>query len=244
MRPRRLQAAAWTKGNWVEMGRVGKRTAALLALGALVTIATDAHPLRVAAQAAAQPAHPGPVFGAGSGPIDISADELEVVNTENRAVWKGNVEAIQGMDRLRTPLLTVFFAKSNPAPGAAGAPPPPPPKPASTSASGGLTGNFGSIQRMEAEGPVYYVTPTQNARGDHATYEAASNTIVMTGNVVVVQDKNVVQGDKLTIDTVTNHSVMVSNAQSRTQKRVRGVFYQAQNQTSQSGAGTAPAAKP
>jgi lipopolysaccharide export system protein LptA len=97
---------------------------------------------------------------------------------------------------------------------------------------------------MEAEGPVYYVTPQQNARGDHATYDAPTNTIVMTGNVVVVQDKNVVQGDRLTIDTVTNHSVMVSNAASRAQKRVRGVFYQAPNAQQPGGAAPAPAAKP
>jgi lipopolysaccharide export system protein LptA len=209
------------------MGRLVKRTAALLALGALVTAVADARPLPVAAQAAARPA---PIFGAGSGPIDISADELEVVNAENRAVWKGNVEAIQGTNRLRAPLLTVYFAKSTPAPGA-------PPAPASAAAApGGLGAGFGSIQRMEAEGPVYYVTQQQNARGDHATYEAAANQIVMTGNVVLVQDKNVVQGDRLTIDTQTNHSTLVSTAPGRGQKRVRGVFYQGQN--------PAPAAKP
>ena len=221
------------------MERLVKRTAALAALGALVTAAAVMPSGHAAAQAPA-PAHPAPIFGAGSGPIDISADELEVVNAENRAVWKGNVEAIQGMNRLRTPLLTVFFAKTAPAPGAA---------PASAPATpGGLGAGFGSIQRMEAEGPVYYVTPQQNARGDHATYEAALNQIVMTGNVVLVQDKNVVQGDRLTIDTVTNHSTLVSNAQTRAGKRVRGVFYQAQTQ--QAGGATsaakpsAPAAKP
>ncbi|HTK36041.1 MAG TPA: LptA/OstA family protein [Caulobacteraceae bacterium] len=206
------------------MRRLVKRTAALLALGALVTAVADARPLPAAAQAAARPA---PIFGAGSGPIDISADELEVVNSENRAVWKGNVEAIQGTNRLRAPLLTVYFAKSSAPPGAA---------PASGAAPGGLGAGFGSIQRMEAEGPVYYVTQQQNARGDHATYEAAANQIVMTGNVVLVQDKNVVQGDRLTIDTVTNHSTLVSTTPGRGQKRVRGVFYQGQN--------AAPAAKP
>ncbi len=59
---------------------------------------------------------------------------------------------------------------------------------------------------MEADGPVYYTTPQQTARGDHATYDAASNLIVMTGNVVLVQDKNVVQGERLVVDTDTNHS--------------------------------------
>jgi lipopolysaccharide export system protein LptA len=66
--------------------------------------------------------------------------------------------------------------------------------------------------------------------------------MVLTGNVVLVQDKNVVQGDKLTIDTKTNHSTLVSNAQGRgAGKRVRGVFYPSQNTAQNQGA---PAARP
>jgi lipopolysaccharide export system protein LptA len=204
--------------------------AALLALAALGLAAPAMH----AVAADQPPAHNTPVFGSGNGPVDISADEVEVLNTENKAIWRGSVEAIQNQNRLRTPQLTVFFAKSANAPASAGAP------------GGGLGAGFGSIQRMEAEGPVYYVTPSQNARGDHATYDAATNTIVMTGNVVLVQDKNVVQGDKLTIDTQTNHSVLVSNNTSRAQKRVRGVFYQAQNNQQQGAAkpAAAPASRP
>ena len=202
---------------------------ALVALGALAAALTAVPAQHVLAQA---PARPAPMFGAGSGPIDISADEFELFNTENRAVYRGSVEAIQGMDRLRTPQLTVYFAKTNPAPGA----------PAPATAPGGLGAGFGSVQRLEAEGPVYFVTPTQNARGDHASFDAAAKQVVMTGNVVLVQDKNVMQGDKLTVDTQTNHSVLVSNTQSRAQKRVRGVFYQAQ--TPPAGGGAAPAAKP
>ena len=99
---------------------------------------------------------------------------------------------------------------------------------------------------MEADGPVYYVTPQQNARGDHATYTAADNSMVLTGNVVLVQDKNVMQGDKLTVDTKTNHAVLVSNNRGATAgKRVRGVFYPSQNQNGAAPASTPdPAARP
>lgn len=207
------------------MAVFGKSVATLLVLGAAALAAGAGAQRPALAQAASGPG----VFGANNGPIDITADQLEVIDAENRAVWKGNVEAIQGTNRMRSPLLNVIFAKSNgggsKTPGAPGA-------------------GWGAIQRMEAEGPVYYVTPQQNARGDHATYEADSNTIVMTGNVVLVQDKNVVQGDKLTIDTKTNHSVLVSNAQGRNNpRRVRGVFYPNQNQN-QAGASAAPSTTP
>ena len=203
------------------MVRFCRRTAALFVLGSAVFALTQLPPLQGAARAAA------PTLGAGNGPIDITADQLEVVDAENRAVWRGNVEAIQGTSRLRSPSLTIYFAKA--APGAA----------ASSGPAPGL--GWGQIQRMEADGPVYYVTPQQNARGDHATYDAATNTIVMTGNVVLVQDKNVVQGDHLEINTLTNHSTLISNPQGP-RKRVRGVFYS--NQASQQGAASAPVAKP
>ena len=172
----------------------------------------------------------GPLSGSG-GPIDITADELEVVDANKQATWKGNVEAKQGESRMRTPILNVFFAQRE------GAPAQP--------ASGGVAGqNWGQIQRMEAEGPVYYVTPTQTARGDHGTYIAATDTITLTGNVVVAQDKNVLQGEKLVIETKTGKSTMVSSATGRNASgRVRGVFYP-NNNNAAAGQGAPPAAAP
>ena len=167
----------------------------------------------VAAAQAAPAATRGGPFGSGSAPIDISADELEVRDAENRAIWRGSVEAIQGQNRLRAPTLSIFYASR----GSGGAAVP------------GGTG--GEIQRMEADGPVYYVTPQQNARGDHAVYDAASSTVTMTGNVVLVQDKNVVQGQRLVIDTQTNKATLVATNTGRgATGRVRGVFYPSQAQ--------------
>jgi lipopolysaccharide export system protein LptA len=144
-------------------------------------------------------------------------------------VYTGNVEAIQGTDRLRTPKLTIFWAKKEGQPA----------KPAPAAAGAAAGDDMGKIERMEAEGTVYFSTPTQNARGDHATYLAAPDTVTMIGNVVLVQDKNVSTGDKLVIDRKTDHSVLYANAG---QKRVRGVFYQ-QDQGASPTSG-APAAKP
>jgi lipopolysaccharide export system protein LptA len=186
-------------GDGKRLRAVGVAVGMALAAGAIA-------PLAMAAAAA------GP-FGGGNSPIDISADELEVLDAESRAVWRGNVEAIQGANRLRAPVLNIFYAPRG---------------------SGGQAvpgGGGGEIRRMEAEGPVYYVTPQQNARSDHAVYEAGTNSILMTGNVVLVQDKNVVQGDRLTIDTRTNKATLVSTAKGLNKPgRVRGVFYPSQAQ--------------
>lgn len=139
-------------------------------------------------------------------PIDITANEAEVVNSKCLAVWKGAAEALQGDSRLRADTITVYEAPKG-------------------KDSGGQQ-NCGATERVIAEGHVYYVTPTQRARGDRAVYTAADDQIVMTGNVVVAQDKDVARGDKLIIKVSTKQFTMVSNATGAgAANRVRGVFY-------------------
>ncbi len=124
-------------------------------------------------------------------------------------------------------MLDIFYIKGDGAP------------PADSAAPAG-TGTQ-KIERMEAQGPVYYITPTQTARGDHGTYIAATDTITLTGNVVVAQDKNVLQGEKLVIETKTGRSTMVATNQGRNASgRVRGVFYPSTT-TPPAGASPAPA---
>ena len=161
----------------------------------------------LASSAAAQPATPGaPVrFGQPGSPYDVSADHQEIFQAENKVVLTGSVEVLNGQSRLRTPQLTVFYNKNN---GVRGRPAP-----------GGAPG---AVQRMEAVGPVYFVTPTQQAKGDHASYDAATDTMTLAGDVTLVQDKNVATGDKLTINQKTG---LVTLTGGGAKGRVRGVFY-------------------
>jgi lipopolysaccharide export system protein LptA len=147
-------------------------------------------------------------FSNEGGPIDISADRSETFQPQRKSVWEGNVIAVQGQDKLQTPRLEVYFAESG--------------NRAAQSASSGP--DMGRIERMEADGPVFFITPTQRAKGDHATYDATSDTITLTGNVLLVQDKNVVKGERLVIEQKTGHSTLYAGA--KTEKgRVRAVFY-------------------
>jgi lipopolysaccharide export system protein LptA len=168
-----------------------------------------------------------------NGPMDISADNGTFVNSACESTWSGSAEVLQGTTRLRAALIRAYF-KKKPA-GAGGA--------SAQTGVGGLPGgpqsNCGATERIEAEGDVFYVTPDQVARGDHAVYTADNDQIVMTGNVIVKQGKNVVHGDRLTIHVATREAQMESDAKGRgTPNRVRGVFY-----SNQPGApGSAPAA--
>jgi lipopolysaccharide export system protein LptA len=149
-----------------------------------------------------------------NGPIDITADNGTLVNATCEATWSGAAEALQGNSRLRADVIRAFLKKKPPA-------------------SGAQT-DCGSTERIEADGNVFYVTPDQVAHGDHAVYLADADQIILTGNVIVVQNnKNVVRGDKMTIQVSTRHVTIDSAAKGRgAPGRVRGVFY-----PNQSGAG-------
>ena len=146
-------------------------------------------------------------FSNEGGPVDITSDRSETFQQQHLTIWEGNVIAVQGGDKLQTPRLTVYFADTG-----------------QRSSQSGSGPDMGRIQRMEAEGPVYFVTATQKAQGDHATYDAVADTVTMIGNVVLVQDKNVVKGEKLVIEQKTGHSTLYATT-NQEKGRVRGVFY-------------------
>lgn len=140
-------------------------------------------------------------------PVDLTADELEVLNAQCLSIWRGSAEALQDNSRLRADVLKTFNAK-----GAA--------------KTGGAGGSCGSLTRMEARGNVYYVTPQQRVRGDAADYDVASERIVITGDVVAVQGQNVLRGERLTVNVTTGDAQMQSNSKGRGGKaRPRAVIY-------------------
>ena len=184
----------------------GARPTTALALGAL-------------ALAALAPAAFAQISPSNNGPIDIAADNLDFSNQTCVATWSGSAEALQGDSRLRADIIRAVAKKKPQGPGAK------PPAGVSPDAQS----DCGQTDRIEADGKVFYVTPTQFASGDHAVYTADDNTIVMTGHVIVVQGQNVVRGDRMTINTQTRVAHMYSDATGRgAPGRVRGVFFPSQ----------------
>lgn len=76
------------------------------------------------------------------------------------------------------------------------------------------------LTSVEASGNVYFVTPTQNMRGDRAVYNLATAEVVVTGNVVLTQGKNVLSGNRLVYNVRTESARMEGGG-----GRVQGVFY-------------------
>jgi len=144
-----------------------------------------------------------------SAPVDISADEQEVINSQCKTIFRGAVEVLQDKARMRAATMTVYNRRKTP--GKTSSP----------------TGNndCGDVDRVEADGNVFYVTPEQTVRGDHAVYTYDNDTIIVTGDVVAVQGQDVARGDRMTIKTKTNDVKMESNATGRGKTRVRAVLY-------------------
>ena len=177
---------------------------------------TDAN-TRIAAMAAivlcvTTPA-PAQISGNSKAPIDITANEAEVLNAKCETTWRGNAEALQDKTRLRADTIVVHA------------------KPKGVGANG--QPDCGATERIEAKGHVYYVNPDRNARSDQAIYTAASNEVVMTGNVIVVQGNDVARGERLTINVTTHQARMEAAGASG---RVRAVIYP--DKTTPGGAGT------
>ena len=157
-------------------------------------------------------------------PLDITADELEVVNAQCQATYKGGAEALQDTSRLRADVLKIFYKPSQ----------------GGKNGTSGTGSNCGSLMdHMEAIGSVYYVTPQQRVHGDNAFYDAATDTITVTGDVIAVRGNDVLRGTKLVINSNTGDAQMQSSGGGRGKpNRVRTVIYPKQQQ--QAGQAAAP----
>jgi lipopolysaccharide export system protein LptA len=127
-------------------------------------------------------------------PIKIQAASLEVRDKDKIATFTGDVHVVQGDTDLRCKVLVVFYEQE------AG-------KPAMPAAQPG-PGGQSQIRRMEAKGGVVVTQKDGTATGDLGEFEMRTNTVTLTGNVVVTRNKNVTRGHKLVVDLTTGVSKM------------------------------------
>jgi lipopolysaccharide export system protein LptA len=209
---------------------------------ALLALMLALPPITMAEQAQAQQRAPAKQpagafgnFGANSkDPIKIDADKLDVIDREGRAIYSGNVVAVQAETTVRCTTMTIFYTSRQR--GANGqAPAAPTAAPASArpqgAARGAADGGQGdAISKVECAGPVTIVSKTQTATAKNAVFDRRSNQVILTGDVAVADGPNITRGERIVYDTQTG----VANVQTAPGGRVRGVFVP----------GSDPAAKP
>jgi lipopolysaccharide export system protein LptA len=148
-------------------------------------------------------------LGSNKAPINIDSDRLDVFDKEGRAVFSGNVVAVQGDSTMRCTTLNVFYDQTRNQKGAGG--------------TGGLAGGVGdnsSIKKIECNGPVTVASKTQVATGDNAEFDRVANKVYLLGNVALSDGPNMTRGDRIVYDLNTGRA----NVESKPQGRVRALF--------------------
>ena len=121
----------------------------------------------------------------GDQPIQIESDKLEVRETDNLAIFSGNVSVVQGPTVLKSGRMTVYYAKDG----------------------GSATTGSASIDRLEVDGKVHVKSEGQVATGDHGVFDMKTEVLVLSGDEVVLSEgENVLVGCKLTVQMKTGQA--------------------------------------
>lgn len=136
--------------------------------------------LLLPAAAFAQPAATG-------GPVDITANQLDVFQTQGKAVFAGAVKVIQGNLTLTAPRLTVLYGKAG----------------------------QGDIQEMRAEGGATITrsgSVPEKAVGDIAIYNPSKQQLTMEDNVELTRGPSTLAGDRLLYDIASGNAKVTSKS--------------------------------
>jgi lipopolysaccharide export system protein LptA len=166
-------------------------------LFAAVTVAALAF---AGANASAQQGPPNALQGFSTNrdkPVRIQAASLEVRDKDKVATFNGDVHVVQGDTEMRCNTLLVYYEDGAAKTGVKAAQPGP--------------GGSSQIRRMEAKGGVVVTQKEQVATGERGEFDMRTNTVTLSGNVVVTKGENILKGPRLVVNLTTGVSRMESD---------------------------------
>ena len=113
-------------------------------------------------------------------PIEILADSMEWNKQLGQAVATGNAKAIQGQTTIKANKIIAVLNEDN----------------------------SKQIKELQAVGKVVFLKDKQLATGNNATYYINQDKVIITGNVELKRDGNIIKGEKLIIDFLSGLSKM------------------------------------
>jgi lipopolysaccharide export system protein LptA len=128
-------------------------------------------------------------------PVEVEANEMEIIDADKQAVFRGKVDAVRGDQHIRSDIMTVFYAEVK--------------QPDGTSKS--------QASKLDATGNVIITTRKQTITGNWAKMDILANTLLVGGGVKLVEGKTSLRGEKLTVDLSTERTLMSGG-------RVKGSF--------------------
>lgn len=112
-------------------------------------------------------------------PVEITADNLSIDQSNGSAVFQGNVVLGQGGLRLSAGRVQVIYNDTS-----------------------------GDISRLTATGGVTFVTDTEAAEATSAEYNLDAGTLVLSGNVLLTQGASAISSDTMRINLSTGAAQM------------------------------------
>jgi lipopolysaccharide export system protein LptA len=106
-----------------------------------------------------------------SRPVTVTADHLEVLDKEHKAVYRGHAKALRDSTTLTCETLTVFYSTDR------------------------------EVQRIEAQGGVEAVDGDRHAWGDRADFDNATGVLTVRGDPHAQQGERRVTGDEIVFTT-------------------------------------------
>lgn len=117
-------------------------------------------------------------------PVEVTADQLSVNQTDGSATFSGNVVVGQGEMRMSAAEVRVEYTQGG-----------------------------GGIDRLHATGGVTLASATNAAEAREAVYTIASGEVVMTGDVLLTQGQSAISGQRLVINLTAGTGVMEGRVQ-------------------------------
>jgi lipopolysaccharide export system protein LptA len=144
-------------------------------------------------------------------PISVDADQLDVFENKQQAIFKGNVHVVQDGVHLRCSELTLIYEKASDntlvAPG---------PSEGEHSFAEKV-----ALKSLECKGPVNIISDDQEVRGEYASFDKVAQAIKVIGNAKLIKGTNILQGDRVLY--------RLSDRTARVEGRVKALFSPQEN---------------
>jgi lipopolysaccharide export system protein LptA len=124
---------------------------------------------------------------------NVEADEMEVIDAENKTIFRGNVVALRDTTTIKSDELVINNVDVK--------------QPDGTTKS--------EVDVMHAKGHVFIKTESETITSEFADIHDRENTLEAWGKVKLLQDNNVVKGERLNVNMTTKHTVMKSTGKGR-----------------------------
>jgi lipopolysaccharide export system protein LptA len=142
--------------------------------------------------------HPALALKKNTAPIAIDADQLEIMQQKNIAIFRGNVEAKQGEMRVLSQKMTVHYQPASKTQ-----------KDAAANAAGSMSG----LDKIIVEGKVQFFSSQETATADRGVYEAGKQKLFLFGNVILRRGEHVLNGSQLEYNLATGASLLSGGVQ-------------------------------